>query len=225
MRRPARSRTEASEWRFWRRLFPDFTVSLGGRDTTETFRLLVAAMFGFGFCLLLWSVGAAMLRVGILVSSHPQAPSPSNSVSSADGWSLALQVLWYAGLLLLQVLRATGSIAAIYVASGLVGGLLGSKFGLARPSPATVAGTSMSSRANWRTSTNLTDISDWLTKIIVGVGLVTATSIWSGLLDLTNAAAALKLFKHRTTAAASSSRPRSSPARSWGSCSPISTRS
>ena len=36
----------------------------------------------------------------------------------------------------------------------------------------------------WESSTNLTQISDWLTKIIVGIGLVEASNIYSGLAQL-----------------------------------------
>jgi hypothetical protein len=39
-------------------------------------------------------------------------------------------------------------------------------------------------RRVWQSSTNLTEISDWLTKIIVGVGLVEAKSIYDGLFQL-----------------------------------------
>jgi hypothetical protein len=41
-----------------------------------------------------------------------------------------------------------------------------------------VATTSAGSGRSWQTSTNLTEISDWLTKIIVGIGLVEAKAIF-----------------------------------------------
>jgi hypothetical protein len=182
------ARTGAGVMRFWRAFFPDFTISHTGRDITETFRLLIVAIFAFGLCLLLWSTGAAVLRAGYLVTQPTQAPPLSKPADFPDGWG------W--GFLLLEVFRATGGITALCFASGLVGGLLGFLFGLPRPALATGSVTPPPSRRNWQTSTNLTEISDWLTKIIVGVGLVTATQLWGGLLDLTNAAA-LWLFNSR----------------------------
>jgi hypothetical protein len=88
---------------------------------------------------------------------------------------------------MLEMLRATGGMAALCFAGGLIGGLLGFLFGLPHSAPAATGNTP--SRGNWRTSTNLSDISDWLTKIIIGVGLVTATHIWSGFHGLTASAA------------------------------------
>jgi hypothetical protein len=58
---------------------------------------------------------------------------------------------------------------AIGSASTLTGGLIGVLFGIPR-SPDGVQGTSTAT--GYRGNTNLEQISDWLTKILVGVGLV-----------------------------------------------------
>jgi hypothetical protein len=64
---------------------------------------------------------------------------------------------------------AFGTALAIAAASGLVGGLLGFLFGI----PRTVQGTGAStSGPQYDANTNLEQVSDWLTKILVGVGLV-----------------------------------------------------
>jgi hypothetical protein len=51
------------------------------------------------------------------------------------------------------------------------------------PPPSAVAAAARS-RRGWQSSTNLTEISDWLTKIIVGVGLVEAKAIYDRLSQL-----------------------------------------
>ena len=169
--------------RLWRTFFSNFTISHSARDITETFRLLFVAMLLFGACLLVWSVGAAVLRAGYLVVAHPvPVPPLSSPPKFPSTWRI-----W--SFLVLEVLRATGGIAALCFAGGLIGGLLGFLFGLPRAAPAGSGGTAPPSRRNWQTSTNLTDISDWLTKIIIGVGLVTATQIWGGFLTLTGSVA------------------------------------
>lgn len=163
--------------RFWRAFFPHF---IGPSNLTEVFRLLIGVMFVFGALLFTWSIGAAMLRAGYLVAARP-APMPalSQPENFPDTWQGV-------AFLVLEVLRAAGGILALCFSSGLVGGLLGFLFGLPRPAPAGASGTPPSARRSWQTSTNLTEVADWLTKIIIGVGLVTATQIWGGLIALSD---------------------------------------
>jgi hypothetical protein len=56
-------------------------------------------------------------------------------------------------------------------------------FGAAAPSgqPSAAGAAALRGRRGWQSSTNLTEISDWLTKIIVGVGLVEAKAIYDQL--------------------------------------------
>jgi hypothetical protein len=78
------------------------------------------------------------------------------------GWSVAS-----APLILIEVLVGVGSAA--------VGGLLGFLFGMPRASvaPATREGDSATDAGvGYQPSTNLEQVSDWLTKILIGVGLV-----------------------------------------------------
>lgn len=86
-------------------------------------------------------------------------------------------------------------------ASAFVGGALGFLFGIPRtlqqeglaPAPqegnAATAEGALARRIDYRANTNLEQISDWLTKILVGVGLTQIPAIRSGLANLTSFAA------------------------------------
>jgi hypothetical protein len=81
---------------------------------------------------------------------------------------------------------AFGTALAIAGAAGLVGGIIGFLFGI----PHTVQGTATATGGTqYQGNTNLEQVSDWLTKIIVGVGLV---QIGRSLPALTRLAASMK---------------------------------
>jgi hypothetical protein len=197
-------------FRFWDALFPDFAAFNVGRGTTQTFRMLVGAMVVFGAVLLLWAAGAGVMRAAWLFAVKPdglaEGLSPKDgactAVDCSNGWFLFI-------FSVLQVLRAVGGVLIICLSAGLVGAFLGFIFGLPRPMtaaeapPAAAGGAGTPPavdrrRANraWELSTNLTQISDWLTKIIVGVSLVEAKSSWIEL-QILSAMAASWLFSMR----------------------------
>lgn len=70
------------------------------------------------------------------------------------------------------------------ICSGIVGTFFGFLFGIPRSLAASDVGSSggpaRSSRRKYATNTNLEQISDWLTKAILTMSLVGATSIWEG---------------------------------------------
>jgi hypothetical protein len=85
---------------------------------------------------------------------------------------------------LFQIVRGVGGTLALCAAAGLAGAALGFLFGLPQPPEKTAqaAPNSADKTANpdqqrdrtWRLNSNLMDISDWLTKAIVGVSLFEA---------------------------------------------------
>ena len=94
-------------------------------------------------------------------------------------WMLVIPALAGAGVVVVLIYAAElpssvrwssfGTALAIAAAAGLVGGLVGFLFGI----PRTVQGASAStSGPQFDANTNLEQVSDWLTKILVGVGLV-----------------------------------------------------
>ncbi len=107
----------------------------------------------------------------------------------------------------LQLTTEEGALAVAGVAvllagaSALAGGMLGFLFGVPRtlqqegPNPATQAGVtatgagSAEHRIDYRVNTNLEQISDWLTKILVGVSLTQIPAIRDGVRSLTAFAA------------------------------------
>jgi hypothetical protein len=86
---------------------------------------------------------------------------------------LALLGVAVIGVYVVQVpagmrLAVFGTAVAVAGAAGLIGGMAGFLFGI----PHTVQGTAASAGTQYQGNTNLEQVSDWLTKIIVGVGLV-----------------------------------------------------
>ena len=111
------------------------------------------------------------------------------------GWLLVLSGTAVFGLVLIGVLapslRAFAGGAVVAVGAGTTGALAGFLFGLPRApgtgtvveneagAPPNAPGGSVEARqgSGYRANTNLEDISDWLTKILVGVGLTQIEAI------------------------------------------------
>ena len=167
---------------------PEVSVFGVNKAKMQTFQLLISSMFVFGALISLWAAGAGVLRAIFLVSRQLDGAQAllggALPVACTDTcrWELAL-------LSAIQVVRAVGGVLIIATASGLVGAFLGFIFGVPRPVSAaetppastgervaTKSGIGPARRA-WELSTNLTQVTDWLTKIIVGVGLVESKSI------------------------------------------------
>lgn len=179
----------------WKALRPDFAGFNADRATTQTLNLLMAAMLVFGLVITVWAIGAGGMRTAFLYTAQPDGVADGLSkgwilAAGSGGWQTGL---FFVGMLLLQVARAVGGVLVICLAAGLAGAMLGFIFGIPRPisapetqptgggggtASAAAAAQARQPSAAWRLSTNLTQISDWLTKIIVGVGLVEIRRAW-----------------------------------------------
>lgn len=173
---------------------PDFTHFQTDSAVTITFSLLIRAIILFAVMLCCWSVGASVMRAAWLLGLPELAQS--RETIGAVGWGIIYDPVF----VLFQIIRGLGGIAVICMAGGLIGAMLGFVFGIPRPvsaaeaPPAGAGGTpvpaGLSRRKVWDSSTNLTQISDWLTKIIVGVGLVEGERVWAGFSAIAGGAAA-----------------------------------
>jgi hypothetical protein len=175
-------------------LYPNFTWPHSGRDTTQTFHFMLSGMRMFGCILIIWSIGAGAMRATWLLSANPMHSSWLGGVGdkcATDGCTLQVWLFT-----LLQIVRAIGGAMLICLGSGLVGGFFGFLFGIpsriaadgAAPD-STAAGKDKAAAANYALSTNLTQISDWLTKVIVGVSLVEAQNAYGGFITVSKTAA------------------------------------
>jgi len=204
--RPATRLGTSAGW-LWRGLWPDFGRFTTGRATTQTFHMLVSAMLVFGVAVIAWSAGAGVLRALWLAGAKPEdiKGTIDSFGSFVCGKTCTLNWVFVA----VEITRAVGGVLVLGMAAGLGGALLGFLFGIPRPvsaseSPPAAAGgmvpTSGASRRSakkaWELSTNLTQVSDWLTKIVVGVGLVEAKNGARAFDDTMNQAA-LWLFNMR----------------------------
>jgi hypothetical protein len=108
-----------------------------------------------------------------------------------SGWMLAVPfvaILWAIAILIYAIQLPSGVRWSAYAvanliasASFLAGGLVGFLFGI----PRAVQGSNAASGSmQYQANTNLEQVSDWLTKIIVGVGLVQIGRIIPGLTRL-----------------------------------------
>lgn len=119
------------------------------------------------------------------------------------GWILVTSATTIGGIVLIALLatspRSFASGCLIALAAAMTGSLAGFLFGLPRsrtdlvthdPNAAGRGGRQVSvesrSASGYRANTNLEDISDWLTKIFVGLGLTQIGSIPGGFRDLVN---------------------------------------
>ncbi len=108
------------------------------------------------------------------------------AASAILAWGLAAGLLRrfpYTSFLerLLDSMAAFGALLAVAMAALFVGALFGFLFGLPRFEPAIAAS---NGETPYRPSQSLAEIADWLTKIIVGLGLVNAREIGGAFLDL-----------------------------------------
>ena len=182
-------------------LYPTFTWPNTGRDTTQTFHLMLSGMLIFGGILVIWSIGAGALRATWLLSVNPvHSPWLGGVADRCATASCTLQVWLFT---LLQIARAVGGALLICFGSGLVGGFFGFLFGIPRRIAADGAapdskrtGTDKTVAPDYALSTNLTQISDWLTKVIVGVSLVEAKNVY-GVVTVVSNTAAEWLFESR----------------------------
>ena len=175
--------------RIWAALTPDFDQFLTDRVTAQTIRLLVTAMLVFGSFTVAWALAAGVMRTAWLVAIKP------DGVTAGLKEPLWQQSQWlFAGFLAWQMVRAVGGVLLICCAAGLAGAVIGFIFGIPRPISASEAPPAAAGGAvpppgidhrqaieAWKLSTNLTNISDWLTTAITGVGLVEAKNILGGL--------------------------------------------
>jgi hypothetical protein len=148
----------------------------------------------------LWATGAGVMRAAWLFAAKPDGVAgglsgPYCAPAGCPGWLLF-------GILVFQLARAIGGVLLIGLAAGMAGAMLGFLFGIPRPISAAEAPRAAAGGAApppgtdhyqageaWKLSTNLTEISDWLTKAIVGVSLVEAKNAVSELGAISFAAA------------------------------------
>jgi hypothetical protein len=97
--------------RFWDALFPDFTAFNSGRGTTQTFRMLVMATLVFAAVLVVWAVGAGIMRTAWLYAARPDGVAnglSGEACNAADCGTWGFLLLFSA----LQVFRAAWRRAA-----------------------------------------------------------------------------------------------------------------
>lgn len=160
---------------------PEFDGHNNGADLARAFRLLVRAIIIFGAAIALWSIAAGFLQAG----NWTGGGRFNGKLAFWDSYPLPLLVLGGGAFLGAKLL---GALALVAMAAGLAGGFLGFLFGLPSRNAATDADRGASPSATgkssdrrvrgWVPSTNLIQITDWLTKIIVGVGLVEAKQVY-----------------------------------------------
>ena len=178
----------------WSALCPD--LSRRNWETDTTFKMLSNAILLFGMVLVLWGAGAGLMRMVWLYDTVKVNP---RWLAACGDHCTSLRVAGMVAFALIQMVRAISALLALALAAAVVGGALGFLFGL--PRPPTAAEREEKQRAGtatprWKLSTNLTEISDWLTKIIVGVGLVEATKAW-GAFTASTGSLAVFLFESR----------------------------
>jgi hypothetical protein len=181
--------------------FEGFNVE---RATTQTLNLLITAMLVFGAVIIAWAIGAGVMRAAWLYAAEHQGfktdlGANCGSLVSCDTWR---GWLFFSFVFLFEIARAVGGVLVIGFAAGLAGAIIGFIFGIpsqisAVPAPPAAAGGVVPARgadqrqaANaWRLSTNLTQISAWLTTAIIGVLLVEAKGALDKFFDFAKSAA------------------------------------
>jgi len=163
----------------------------GQQKLKLTFDFLLAIATGFITAILLWAVA-----IGVVAGRMTAGSILGEIVALEFGTQFIIKLAFGAfnigATALANGLGAAGAAIMVGAGAGLVGGVLGFLFGLPRrlegpaPSPAELQAAAAAGRRNgWDASPNLNQIADWLTKIIIGVGLVEAQQIiaWFGTLS------------------------------------------
>lgn len=178
---------------FMRELRAKFTDS-AFRTTVGTILLAVAAAVGASFVQSGWRlpVVAACAVLGLAAVVGPQLrawydPAKNTDDDQPYSWTVTISIV--VALVVLTCYRAgvrgggSGNaivtLLLIAAAAIVTGVLIGFLFGIPRVTSRSSGTDATNDEApvNLQTNTNLEAISDWLTKIIVGVGLVEATEI------------------------------------------------
>ena len=159
--------------RLEQKLTPEFGGD-NGEELKRVFTLVYRYHMLFAVAVVTWSIATGFLEAGSGMLRDEAAPA-----GLFAGWN------WFEiggfGLLwgLASALKLLGALALLTLAAGTLGGILGFLFGLPSRSGAAAASgatDATGAKERWSPSTNLVQISDWLTKTIVGVSLVEAKS-------------------------------------------------
>lgn len=164
-------------------------------ETDTTFRLLVALMLVFVAALVVWAMGAAVMRTVWLYQDVKEG-----SRWLGDSAPLSVKFLLNSGLfVLMQIVRGVGGILALCLAGVFSGAVLGFLFGHPKQQDADktppaqqapqVTASAWEKSQRWKLNTSLTDILEWLTKMIVGIGLVEAKGALTWFAGITAVAA------------------------------------
>jgi hypothetical protein len=195
---PANSRSLLRRWaNSVGQLHLDFGTDPHEQRLTLTFNFLSSLIGLLVTLTAIWALAVGVIKGGHLAvaleGTHPVSqdvfPTNSSFWGASSGIVPFLSVVVYA-------CEAFGTGMLVCIAAASVGAIVGFLFGVPRPISESGAQISASSgaasggsqggadnagkvptteqhqTAGWQSSTNLTQISDWLTKIIVGVGLV-----------------------------------------------------
>jgi hypothetical protein len=178
-RRRRRASDDGVFARLWASLDPIITDKNNWEgNTTQSLRRIAIASILFGATVAAWAIGASVMRTIWLYQTSSLTGIPKEELAKhAADWTV-----W--AVTLLQIVRGVGGTLALCAAAGLAGAALGFLFGLPQPPAKTAAAApnNADKTANpnpqgdrtWRLNSNLMDISDWLTKAIVGVSLFEA---------------------------------------------------
>jgi hypothetical protein len=164
--------------------------------------MLANAILLFGMVLAIYGAGAGIMRTVWLYDHIKESPRWIGAAETS-GAACAVECGFVRGAAIVlfaavQIARGISALLAIALAAAIVGGALGFLFGLPRPPTAAEQEQQRAAgqTARWKLSTHLTEISDWLTKIIVGVGLVESTKAWGAFASTTGVLAG-SLFESR----------------------------
>jgi hypothetical protein len=151
-------------------------------EKNDWLRILVLGMIIFGAFLITWAVAAGVMRA-IWLYDWAQAPGQSTKWLGQGAPNVGSTSWDIVVFTLLEIIKAVGGILVLYMAGVLGGGALGFLFG--HPEAPDDANRSK----YWRLNGRLTQILDWLTKAIVGVGLVEAKTAWVSFIAATGTSA------------------------------------
>ena len=150
----------------------DFGLGDYGQNLTRAYGFLLRSTKVLNYVIIAWAVAAGIAEGGLL-STHLVEMFKTNT----PPWSTI--AIWFGPIIgiLAYAIRAYAVAILIGIAAACAGGFLGFLFGLPKPSSQPGSQTPINNTSRWQASTNLNEIADWLTKIIVGVGLVEIKTI------------------------------------------------